>query len=73
MFGSHDQLRKPMGNFEIFVFTVQNTSQTWVCLQTHSKASLLTPGYGKGKYSIYLQGAKQGQHEVDAHKIWTWW
>lgn len=73
MFGSHDQLRKPMGNFEIFVFTVQNTSQTWVCLQTHSKASLLTPGYGKGKYSIYLQGAKQGQHEVDARKIWTWW
>lgn len=42
------QLRRPMGNFEIFVFILQITSWTWVRLQTHSTASLLTPGYGKG-------------------------
>ena len=30
-------------------------NQTWVCSLTCSKASLLTPGCGKGKYSIYCR------------------
>ena len=31
-----------------------------VCL-SYSKANLMTPGSDEGKYSIYLQGSKQGK------------
>ena len=42
-----------------------------VSLLASSKANLLTPGCGEGKYSIYLQGAKQGEWAAHARKTWT--
>ena len=40
---------------------------TWVHLLCN-KANLLTPGCSEGKYSIYLQGTKQGERVVCAQK-----
>ena len=34
----------------------------------HSKANLLTPGCGGGKYSVYLQGTKQGEWATNAQE-----
>ena len=36
-----------------------------------SKANLLKPGCGKEKYSIYLQGTKQGEQAASAQKTQT--
>ena len=30
-------------------------NQTWICLSDISKANVLTPGCGEGKYSIYCK------------------
>ena len=51
----------------------------WKCYRTelgsarplHSKANLLTPGCGEGKYSVYLQGAKQGKQAARVQKTRT--
>lgn len=45
-----------------FVFAVLLANQTWARLPMHSKANLLTLGYGEGKCSIYYKapGKKLG-------------
>ena len=44
------------------LFSVLLLNQTWVYLPSHSKADLLTLGYGEGKCSIYYKapGKKLG-------------
>ena len=44
------------------LFSVLLLNQTWVYLPSHSKANLLTLGYGEGKCSIYYKapGKKLG-------------
>ena len=39
--------------------------QTWICSPTRSKASLLTPGCGEGKCSVYCR-ARQGERAARA-------
>lgn len=40
------------------------------CL-SYRKANLMTPGGDEGKYSIYLQGSKQGKWAAVTQKTWT--
>ena len=38
---------------------------------TCSKANLLTLSFGEGKYSVYLQGTKEGEGAAKAQKTQT--
>ena len=46
-------------------------TKTWVCSPTHSKANLLTPGSGEGKWSVYCKVPYKKSGTADAQKAQT--
>ena len=56
--------------FSDWILTHMLPNQTWVHSPCWNKASLLTPGCGEGKCSIYCK-AKQGAWATNAQKAWT--
>ena len=54
----------PEVGYNILTFLKVLPNQTWVCSPTCSKANLLTPGWGEGKYSIYCRVPSKEKRQV---------